>query len=486
MAVDFDATTDQIIALVGGRENISNVTHCVTRLRFTLKDIDLADANADAIAKLPGVIKVLKAGGQFQVVIGNQVEEAYDLVVAKTGLAGGSVGDPQAAAEDGQGSLLDTFMNTISGILVPTLPVLTAAGIIKGLVSFLALENIGVLDPTGGLYMVLYALGDGFFYFLPIYLGFSAARKFGCNEYIGAAVGGALVYPGMVNIAQTLEVAGTLFAGTAFEMSYYNTFLGIPVVMPGAGYTSSVFPVIIAVYVAAKLEKWCKKTITPNLRGILTPIISTMCSVVLTYLVIGPVLNAICGVISIVVNGLFNIPVIGGVVAGALLGGGFGVLVMFGLHWVIIGMALQFIAQNGFDYMMACGGIGPMVGMFQGLAICWACRKNQPVRDLAIPATISQICGVGEPLMYSILIPIKKLFAINILGGCVGGAIIGALGTKMYMFGGSGLFGIFNYAGGGGMQDVVKYCIGVGVAGIFTMIATVIAYNDDEATKVLG
>ena len=163
---------------------------------------------------------------------------------------------------------------------------------------------------------------------------------------------------------------------------------------------------------------------------------------------------AVC--IQLVIEALFNIPVVGGLIAGAILGGGFGILVLFGMHWVIIGLALGLIAQNGYDYIMACGGIGPMIGMFQGLAICWACRKNKKVRDLAIPATISQICGVGEPLMYSILIPIKKLFLINILGGCIGGAIIGMLKTKMYMFGGSGLFGIFNYAGGGGMQDIVK------------------------------
>ncbi|MBQ1492939.1 MAG: PTS cellobiose transporter subunit IIC, partial [Blautia sp.] len=179
-------------------------------------------------------------------------------------------------------------------------------------------------------------------------------------------------------------------------------------------------------------------------------------------------------------------PKVGGLIAGAVLGGGFGILVLFGLHWVIIGMALQLIATNGFDTIMACGGIGPMIGMFQGLAICFACRKNQKVRDLAIPSTISQICGVGEPLMYSILIPIRKLFAINILGGCIGGAIIGMLGTKMYMFGGSGLFGIFNYAGGGGMQDIVKYCIGVGVGGLFAVVATLVAYDDEEASRILG
>lgn len=155
MAVNYDTTTDQIISLVGGKDNIKNVTHCVTRLRFTLKDD--AKADADAIAKLDGVIKVLRAGGQFQMVIGTRVEEAYDLVVAKTGLAGGVVDDPDAAAEDGQGGFLNTFMNTISGILVPTLGVLTAAGIVKGVVSFLALENIGLLDPTSGLYMLLYA-----------------------------------------------------------------------------------------------------------------------------------------------------------------------------------------------------------------------------------------------------------------------------------------------------------------------------------------
>lgn len=143
-------------------------------------------------------------------------------------------------------------MGTISGIMVPTLGVLTAAGIIKGVVSFLALDNIGVLNPASGLYMLLYAIGDGFFYFLPILLGVTAARKFQCSEFIGASVGTALVYPAMVNIAATMEAAGTLFTGSAFEMAYYNTLFGIPIVMPGAGYASNVFPVIVAMYLASK------------------------------------------------------------------------------------------------------------------------------------------------------------------------------------------------------------------------------------------
>ena len=484
MAGKYDATAAKITELVGGKDNITSLTHCITRLRFILKDSSKVDK--EGLEKTQYVLKVVEAGGQIQVVVGNKVDGIYDAIIETQGISGGGLVDADGKDTGEKKGWLNSLMDTISGILVPTLAVLTAAGIIKGVVSFLALDNIGVLDPNGGVYMLLYAIGDGFYYFMPILLGFSAARKFHCNEYMGATIGAALVYPAMVNIASTLQPAGTLFANSSFAMTYYNTFFGIPIVMPGAGYTSSVFPVIVAVYVASKIEKWCKAHLNENIRGIFTPIITMIVTVALAYIVIGPVLNVVSVCIELLIEALFNIPVVGGIIAGAVIGGGFGVLVLFGMHWVIIGLALGLIAQDGYDYIMACGGIGPMIGMFQGLAICWACRKNKKVRDLAIPATISQICGVGEPLMYSILIPIKKLFLVNILGGCVGGAVIGALKTKMYMFGGSGLFGIFNYAGGGGMQDIIKYLIGIAVGGIFAIVATLMVYDDDEATRVLG
>ena len=484
MAKKYDEVAAKIVQLVGGKDNVVSVVHCVSRLRFVLKDTSKADQ--EKLSQTEYVLKVIEAGGQLQIVVGNKVEGIYEAVLETQGISGGGTVAADGKKNGEKKGLISSLMGTISGILVPTLGVLTTAGIIKGVVSFLTLDNIGVLSTNSGVYMLLYALGDGFFYFLPIMLGFTAARKFKCNEFVGAAIGAALVYPAMVGIAATLEPAGTLFADSSFAMTYYNTFFGIPVVMPGAGYTSSVFPVILAVYLASKLEKWCKAHIGESLSGILTPLITLIISVVLAYIVIGPVLNVVAIVIQLVIVALFIIPVVGGIIAGAIIGGGFGVLVLFGMHWVIIGLALGLIAMNGYDYIMACGGIGPMIGMFQGLAICWACRKNKKVRDLAIPATISQICGVGEPLMYSILIPIKKLFLINILGGCVGGAVIGVLKTKMYMFGGSGLFGIFNYAGGGGSQDIIKYCIGVAAGGLFAIVATLMVYNDDEATKALG
>lgn len=480
MAGKYEDVCREIVDLVGGSGNINGLTHCVTRLRFVLKDDSKADK--EKLGTVKGVLKVVDAGGQCQVVVGAKVNSYYETICELYNIGGGEAADD--VEEQNQG-LFNALMSTVSGILAPTLGVLTAAGITKGVISLLA--TLGVVSTESGVYMLLYALGDGFFYFLPILLGITSARKFKSSEFIGAAIGCALVYPAMVNIGSTLEVAGTLFAGTAFEMSYYNTFFGIPIVMPGAGYTSSVVPIILAVYVASRIEKWCKAHITELLQAVLTPIITLIVTVVLTYIVIGPLSMAICGLISLIINALYSIPVVGGVIAGAILGGGFGVLVLFGLHWVIISLALSTIAIQGYDIMMACGGIGPMIGMFQGIAICIAARKNKKVMDLAIPSTISQICGVGEPLMYSILIPIKKLFALNILGGCVGGAILGILGTKMYMFGGSGLFGIFNYVNpaGGGMQDVIKYCIGVGIAGIVTMIVTIAMYNDEEANRCI-
>jgi PTS system beta-glucosides-specific IIC component len=374
-------------------------------------------------------------------------------------------------------------MNTISNILAPTLGVMAAAGITKGLISLAA--TLGWCQTDSGTYMLLYALGDGFFYFLPILLGVTSARKFKCNEFVGAGIGAALVYPSMVNIGTTLEVAGTILAGTPFAMNYYNKFLGIPVVMPGSGYTSSVVPIILAVYVASKIEKACKKNFPEVITGIFTPLVTLVVSVILTYIVIGPVSTLICGCISAIITFLYKIPILGGIIAGALIGGGFGILVMFGLHWVVISLGLSTLAINGYDYMLACA-VGPMIGMFQGIALCIASRNNKKVRDLAIPATISQICGIGEPLMYSILIPLKKPLYLNILGGCIGGAVIGLLQTKMYLFGGSGLFSFANFISPtSGLTDLIKYTIGVLAGGIFVFVAQLITYKDEDAKNLL-
>ncbi len=480
MAKKYTALAKSIVELVGGKDNVESLTHCITRLRFILKDE--SKANTEMLKSTEGVLQVMQAGGQYQVVVGSKVTALYEEICTMYGIGA----QPQAASADNQKNedtnVVSCLMSTISGILAPTLSVLTGAGIIKGLLSlFMAL---GRLSSESGLYMVLYAVGDGFFYFLPIILGFMAAKKFGCNEFIGAAVGTALVYPAMVNLAANFELAGTIFAGTPFAMDYYNTFLGIPIVMPGAGYTSSIIPIILAVYLASKLEKGIGKILPEMVRSLLTPLFVLAITVPVTYLVIGPVSQTICGVIFMLVQSLYSMGTVGGIIGGALIGGGLGVLVMFGLHWVVISLGLSNIALAGFDYIMAAGGVGPMAGMAQGLCITLR-TKCKKIRDLALSSFISQVCGVGEPLMYSVLIPLKKPYIINIIGGAIGGGILGALKCKIFVFGGSGLFGIANYADpSGDMRNLILSLIGTGIAMVAVFVIQWIAY-DFEAEKKL-
>ena len=241
MASKYDGLARIIIQNVGGKSNIISVAHCITRLRFKLKDE--SKANKEVLESTDGVIKVMQAGGQYQVVIGNQVNDVYDAVleVGHLTAAGAVDEDGNAVEEDNAGggkkSPVSMLIDVISGTLQPTLGVLAATGIIKGLLALF--DFIGLIPSTSGTYQVWYAVADGFFYFLPIILGYTAAKKFKINEFIGMAIGIALCYPAMVN-STAGEVLGTVFGGTAFEMSYYQTFMGIPVIMPASGYTSSV------------------------------------------------------------------------------------------------------------------------------------------------------------------------------------------------------------------------------------------------------
>ncbi len=230
MASKYDGLARIIIQNVGGRDNIISLTHCITRLRFKLKDE--SKANTDILKATDGIVTVMKAGGQYQVVIGNHVADVYDVVCEHAHI----VGDAPTASDDGGSeekmSLGARLMDIISGVFQPCLFVLSAAGIIKGLLAlwaFIAGQS-GIDVTTQGAYQIWYAIGDGFFYYFPIILGYTAAKKFKSNEFVGMALGVGLVYPNMVAITGG-DVLGSVLAGTAFQMDYYTTFFGIPVSM---------------------------------------------------------------------------------------------------------------------------------------------------------------------------------------------------------------------------------------------------------------
>ena len=470
----------EILKNVGGIENVKSVRHCITRLRFVLKDEKIA--NDDVISNLDGVIQVMKAGGQYQVVIGAAVDDVYEELVSGykvPGVGAVAAGDEPEEAEDGKSkNVFNMLMDTVSGSMAPTLMPLAAAGMIKGLLALCI--AMGWLTADSGTYMIWYSISDGFFYFLPIILGYTAAKKFGCNEFLGMALGAALVYPAMVNLSASAEVMGTLFEGTAFQMSYYNTFLGIPVILPASGYTSSVIPILIAVWAASKLERGLNKVVPQLIRSMSVPFLCFAVMAPATYLIIGPVASMISGVLTLVTETLINIPVVGGAVVGMVVGGAFSTLVMFGLHWAVIPIMLNNIAMLGYDPLMAAASVGGFVGVSQGLSVILR-TKSDKTRNVAIPATISQFFGVGEPLLYGIQLPSRFLFVQNIVFSAIAGLVMGALNVHAYSMGSAGLFGIptFMDPTGADTSNIVFYLGTLAVIMVIAFVFTMATYHDD-------
>ena len=483
MASKYDGLARIIIQNVGGKSNIISVAHCITRLRFKLKDE--SKANKEVLESTDGVIKVMQAGGQYQVVIGNQVNDVYDAVleVGHLTAAGAVDEDGNAVEEDNAGggkkSPVSMLIDVISGTLQPTLGVLAATGIIKGLLALF--DFIGLIPSTSGTYQVWYAVADGFFYFLPIILGYTAAKKFKINEFIGMAIGIALCYPAMVN-STAGEVLGTVFGGTAFEMSYYQTFMGIPVIMPASGYTSSVVPIILAVAIAAPIEHWLKKVIPDVIKLFVVPFVTLVIMVPLTYLVIGPVASILCSILSLVFNAIYNIPVVGGIIGGILIGAFWQVLVIFGLHWGLVPLAMINYGLMGYDTFLSPYFCVSFAQTFVVLAIILK-TKNEKTKKVAIPAFISGIFGVTEPAIYGVTLPKKKPFIYSCIAGAIGGAFTGFMNTRSYSIGGLGLFGLPSFidtTGNMGITNMIYIIIAILIASAVGFGLTYALYKDEK------
>ena len=485
MASKYDGLARIIIQNVGGKSNIISVAHCITRLRFKLKDE--SKANKEVLESTDGVIKVMQAGGQYQVVIGNQVNDVYDAVLEVGHLtAAGAVDEEGNAVEEtaggGKKSPVSLLIDVISGTLQPTLGVLAATGIIKGLLALF--DFIGLIPAASGTYQVWYAVADGFFYFLPIILGYTAAKKFKVNEFIGMAIGIALCYPAMVN-STAGTVLGTVFTGTAFEMSYYLTFFGIPVIMPASGYTSSVVPIILAVAIAAPLERWLKKVVPDVIKLFVVPFATLIVMVPLTYLLIGPIASILCSILSLIFNVIYSIPVVGGIIGGVLIGAFWQVLVIFGLHWGLVPLAMINYGLLGYDFILSPYFCVSFAQTFVVLAIILK-TKDEKLKKIAIPAFISGIFGVTEPAIYGVTLPKKTPFIYSCIAGAIGGAFTGLMGTRSYSIGGLGLFGLPSFidtTGTMGLTNMIYILIAILIASVAGFAMTYVLYKDEPAKK---
>ena len=462
----YENLAKEILENVGGKENINSLTHCVTRLRFRLKDE--SKANDEALKNNPGVVTVMKSAGQYQVVIGNHVPLVYADVCELAGISNGT----QQVEEEAPQGLFNKLIDIISGCFQPILGPLCAAGIIKGLNALLVFI-LGSSFSNSGTYMILNAIGDSIFNFLPIILGYTAAKKFNVNVIVGMIIGATLCYPTIQT--DTLSAAGKAIGTLPFIGSYYTKFIGIPFV--SGNYTSTVVPVICIVALAAQIQKIAKKFVPEMLQNFFVPFFVLIISLPIGLLVIGPVVSLLTTVLSNMFAGLYAFsPIVTAFVIGAL----WQCLVIFGLHWALVPMAMVNIGNLGYDTILP-GMLGTTFAATGVLAAMYLKLKDENKKALAIPGVISAFCGVTEPAIYGFLLPEKTPFVFSCIGGAVGGAIMGTVAVKQYVIGGLGIFSVVNYISPkGNATGMIVSLIAGAVSLVVGFVLTMIFYKTND------
>ncbi|SMB79461.1 PTS system beta-glucoside-specific IIA component, Glc family /PTS system beta-glucoside-specific IIB component, Glc family /PTS system beta-glucoside-specific IIC component, Glc family [Pasteurella testudinis DSM 23072] len=439
MAKDFSKLASEIVCLVGGEQNIHSVVHCATRLRFVLKD--QAAADKVRLNQTAGVISVIESGGQFQVVIGNNVSKVYAEIVKQTDIQQGN------AADLPKPSLLNRAIDFLASTFTPLIGVMAGAGILKGLVALLTISGLFAAD--SGTLLVLDATASSTFYFLPILLAITAAKKMCTNPYIAVAVAAALVYPTIVSATAS---------GNPID------FLGIELSL--MTYTYSVLPILLAVWLQSYVLRFFEQILHETVRTFFAPALTLLVVVPLTFLVIGPIGAGFGNVLAAGLSWLYqSSPILTGIVVGAL----WQVLVIFGLHWSIAPIIINNMAVIGFDVLLPMTGAAVLgqVGATVGVLLK---THNKELKSLAGSTAFSGFLCVTEPLIYGVTLRFKKPFICGVIGGAIGGAVMAVGGTKAFAFGFSGLLAYPVLIGPG--SNLLAYSLGMLVALISAAILT--------------
>lgn len=417
--MDYQTLANVILSHVGGKENISSVVHCATRLRFKLKEMQ--KANADGLKKQPGIIMVVESGGQFQVVIGNDVHDVWLAVCDAAGLKEDTV----VAASDDKSSLFSRLIDIISGIFTPFIGILAASGILKGVLALAVVCNW--LSPESGTYKIWFAASDALFFFFPLVLGYTAGKKFGGNPFITMAIGGALTHPLMIAAFDAAQMSGAAS----------ETFLGIPVTF--LNYSGSVIPIILASWVSCWLEKQGNRFLHSAVKNFFSPVLCIAVTVPLTFLIIGPVATWLSQGLA---NGYQAIYTLSPWLAGGAMGAMWQVCVILGLHWGLVPLMINNMAVFGQDSMLpillpaVLGQVGATLGIFLR-------SRDKQQKTLAGSAVAAGVFGITEPAVYGLTLPLRRPFIFGCLGGSLGGAIVGFSGTHTYSF---GMANVFSFA----------------------------------------
>ena len=451
--MDYKKLAEQILKLVGGKENVSGLVHCATRLRFNLKDE--SKAQTDALKKTKGVVGVARSGGQYQVIIGSDVANVFALLNEMCDLK-----DSRQAGETGEKKTkVAAAIDTLSGIFTPILPALTAAGMLKAVLSLLvAFKLVASSDQS---YQILNFMGDATFYFLPILLANSAAKKFKCNPYLAMMLGGILLHPNFVNMVAASKESGE--AIRLFMIPIYN-----------ASYSSSVIPIILAVWFMSVVEPIADRISPKAIKFFSKPLITILVSGVVTLSVLGPIGYVISNYLAAFLRAMENY----GWLVSMVLGAVFPLLVMTGTHYAIVPVGINNRMTMGYDSMVYPNNLASNVA--QGGATLAVAFKSKvaETKQLAMSAGITAVCGITEPALYGINVPYRTPLYSAMAGGAAGGLFVGLMHVKNYSGGAPGLLTLPSYIGGDGLNDLLFATIGAAIAFVITFAISFILYKD--------
>lgn len=446
---------EKIIQLVGSKENIVNVFHCITRLRFNLKDKDLV--NIDELEKQKGVLGVQWAGEQLQIVIGQDVEDVYKEVCAKGSFKIEKAIDENLDASKKKFSIA-SFFQALADSVVPVIPILVACGLVQAIVSLGT--NFGFLNAEESTYKVLTFVGNAGFYFLPIFLGSTSAKKFGCNPAIGMLLGAILIHPSFIQYVTAGESI------TIFGLPIYNT-----------SYSSTIFPIILTVFVASYVEKGLKKIAPKSFRTIIVPTLTVLIMTPLSLCLLAPigaiVGNALTGAIYWIYNNL-------GLLALPILGAVYPLMVIVGLHTCTGAIIVQLFSTLGYEPLFL--PINVVSNFNQGMAALGIAfkTKNNDVKDSAMACGITTVLsGVTEPTLFGTNLKYKTGLYASIIGNAVGLLIFSIFNVVCYNFSVVGIFAFASFIGGP-TTNLIFAIIGIVAGWITTFVLSYIFYKDAD------
>lgn len=436
------ATAEQILRQVGGEANVQNLTHCVTRLRFSLRSMDGIDENE--VKKIPGVMGVVNKGGQFQVVIGQEVPVVY-AELQKLGNFGGPAASSTEAPKEEKKKGISVVLDTIAGIFSPIMPIIAGAGMVKALLSILTLFSL--IDRSGNTYYFLNFIADASYYFLPIFLAASASKKFGCSMQMSMLMGAILLHPNLAALKETGDVVQVL---------------GLPVRI--VTYSSSVIPIIMIVFVLSYVEKFVEKITPAMIKFIARPLLTILIMSPIALVVLGP-LGSIIG--DGLVTFLLSIEKLAPWVLPTIIGAFMPFLVMTGMHYSLLPAYVNSLSALGYETVIGPGNLPSNIA--QGAAaLCVAMKtKSKDFKQLSVSSGVTALLGVTEPALFGVNLRLRKPLIATTIGGGLGGLYAGITGVQRFGGGGAGLAAIGLYVGPDS-SNVINALISAAIAFVVT------------------